>query len=59
MDYMTVTIVMMDVAVMVFWGEYIKTLLPINLLLLLFVIQLIIEIVRSYVKGWKRARGLY
>lgn len=59
MDYMTITAMMMNVAVMVFGGEYIKRIVPINLLLLLFVIQLIIEMVRSYVKGWKRARGLY
>lgn len=59
MDYITVTATMMNLAVMVFLGEQIKTLVPINLLLLLFVIQFMIEIVRSYVKGWKRARGLF
>lgn len=59
MDYLTITIVMMNVAVMVFLGEHIKSIAPINLLLLLIVIQLIIEMMRGYVKGWRRARGLY
>ena len=58
-DYMTVTAMMMNVAVMIFLGEHIKRIVPVNLLLLLFVIQLLIEMVRKYVKGWKRARGRY
>lgn len=59
MDYMTVTATIMNVAVMVFLGKHIKRIVPINLLLLLIMIQLMIKMVRSYVKGWKRARGLY
>lgn len=59
MDYITVTATMVNLAVMVFIGDKIKKIVPINLLLLLFVIQVVIEIIRSYVKGWKRARGLF
>lgn len=58
-DYITTTVAMMSVATLIFLGEQIKRIVPINLILLLIVIQLIIEMVRSYVKGWKRARGRY
>lgn len=57
-DYITVTTMMISMAVMVFLGKPIKRVVPVNLLLLLFVIHALIGIIKNYVKGWKRARGL-
>lgn len=58
-DYITVTTMTISMAVMIFLGKQIKRVVPVNLVLLLFVFQALIEIIRNYVKGWKRARGLY
>ena len=37
----------------------IRTILPVNLLFLLLLVQVIYVVIRWYVKGWRETRGYY
>lgn len=59
MDMITVMTALISIAVAIYFGEWIKAALPINLLFLLLVIQTAYVGIRWYVKGWREARGYY
>ncbi len=49
----------MSTAIVVYFGEWIKSVMPINLIVLLLLVQVIYIGIRCYVKGWREERGYY
>ena len=49
--------VLIDRSVAIYFGDWIKEVLPINLLFLLLFVQLVYVGIRWYVKGWRENRG--
>ena len=58
-DVISIGIAVINLAVAVYFGDWIKTVLPINLLFFLLFVQLVYVGIRVYVKGCKRASGYY
>ena len=56
-DTITIMVTLMSFAVTIYFGHWIKAVLPVNLLLLLLFVQAIYAAIRWYVKGWREARG--
>ena len=50
---------MINMATMIYLGEFIKTKTSVNLVLIFVIVEFVIEGVRSYVKGCREARGMY
>lgn len=50
---------LITLAISVFFADAIRSVLPVNLLLLLILIHLLYVLVRWYIKGCKRSRGYY
>ena len=57
LDMITILVTLMSFAVTIYFGHWIKAVLPVNLLLLLLFVQAIYAAIRWYVKGWREARG--
>ena len=58
-DMITIMVILISMATAIYFGKWIKTTLPINLLFLLLFVQLVYVGIRWYVKGWREARGYY
>ena len=58
-DMITILITLISMAIAIYFGDSIKTVLPINLLYLLLLVQLVYVVIRWYVKGWRNTRGYY
>lgn len=58
-DTMSLAVFLISLAVSVYFAEFIRALIPINLLLLLILVHIVYVLIRWYVKGRKRARGYY
>ena len=58
-DMITILVTLISMAIVIYFGDWIKTALPINLLFLLLLVQLVYVVIRWYVKGWREARGYY
>ena len=58
-DMITIMVILISMATAIYFGNWIKTALPINLLFLLLFVQLVYVGIRWYVKGWREARGYY
>ena len=58
-DMITIMVIIISMATAIYFGNWIKTALPINLLFLLLFVQLVYVGIRWYVKGWREARGYY
>ena len=58
-DMITIMVILISMATAIYFGKWIKTALPINLLFLLLFVQLVYVGIRWYVKGWREARGYY
>lgn len=58
-DVITIMVTLMSLAITIYFGDWIKAILPINLLLLLLLVQVIYVAIRWYLKGWREARGYY
>ena len=56
-DMITVMVILISMAITIYFGDWIKTVLPINLLFLLLFVQLVYVGIRWYVKGWRENRG--
>ena len=56
-DMITIMVILISMAIAIYFGDWIKTALPLNLLLLLLFVQLVYVGIRWYVKGWREARG--
>ena len=57
-DMITVMVILISMAIAVYFGDWIKTALTLNLLLLLLFVQLVYVAFRWYVKGWREVRGM-
>ena len=49
----------MSTVIVIYFGEWIKSIIPINLIALLFLVKGGYIGVRCYVKDWREDRGLY
>ena len=58
-DMITIMVILISMATAIYFGNWIKTALPINLLFLLLFVQLVYVGIRWYVKGWREAKGYY
>ncbi len=58
-DMITIMVILISMAIAIYFGEWIKTVLPINLLFLLLFVQLVYVGIRWYVKGWRETRGYH
>ena len=56
-DMITILVILISMATAIYFGKWIKTTLPINLLFLLLFVQLVYVGIRWYVKGWRENRG--
>ncbi len=55
----TVMVILISMAIGIYFGDWIKTALSINLLFLLLFVQLVYVVIRWYVKGWRETREYY
>lgn len=53
----TIMVTLMSLAVTIYFGDWIKIVLPINLLFFLLLVKIVYVGVRCYIKGWKESRG--
>lgn len=58
-DQISLAVLLISLAVVVFFAEPVRAVIPINLLLLLILVHIVYVLIRWYVKGWRRARGYY
>ena len=58
-DMITILVTLISMAIAIYFGDWIKTALTLNLLLLLLFVQLVYVGIRWYVKGWREARGYH
>ena len=58
-DMITILVTLISMEIAIYFGDWIKTVLPINLLFFLLFVQLVYVGIRWYVKGWQEARGYY
>ena len=58
-DMITILVTLISMEIAIYFGDWIKTVLPINLLFLLLFVQLVYVGIRWYVKGWRETRGYY
>ena len=58
-DMITVMVILISMAIAIYFGDWIKTVLPINLLFFLLFVQLVYVGIRWYVKGWRETRGYH
>ena len=58
-DMITIMVTLISMATAIYFGKWIKTTLPINLLFLLLFVQLVYVGIRWYVKGWRETRGYH
>jgi hypothetical protein len=56
-DMITIMVILVSMAIAIYFGDWIKEVLPINLLFLLLFVQLVYVGIRRYVKGWRENRG--
>ena len=56
-DMITILATLISMAIAIYFEDWIKTVLPINLLFLLLFVQLVYVGIRWYVKGWRETRG--
>jgi hypothetical protein len=58
-NMITVMVILVSMAIAIYCGDWIKTVLPINLLFLLLFVQLVYVAIRWYMKGWRDTRSYY
>lgn len=56
-DMITILVTLISMEIAIYFGDWIKTVLPINMLFLLLFVQLVYVGIRWYVKGWRENRG--
>ena len=58
-DVISIGVVVTSVALVVYFGDWIKDFVKLNLVVLLLLVQAVYVGIRTYVNGCKRARGYY
>lgn len=58
-NIISIMVAMMSTAIAIYFGEWIKSVIPINLIVLLLLVHVVYIGIRCYVKGWREERGYY
>lgn len=58
-DILSIMMAIMSTAIVIYFGEWIKSVIPINLIALLLLVHVIYIGIRCYVKDWREERGYY
>ena len=58
-DIISIMVAIMSTAIVIYFGEWIKSVIPINLIVLLLLVYVVYIGIRSYVKDWREERGCY
>lgn len=58
-DIISIMVAIMSTAIVIYFGEWIKSVLPINLIALLLLVHVVYIGIRCYVKDWLEERGYY
>ena len=58
-DMITILVTIISMEIAIYFGDWIKTRTPINLLFLLLFVQLVYVAIRWYMKGWRDTRSYY
>ena len=58
-DMITIMVILISMEIAIYFGDWIKTRTPINLLFFLLFVQLVYVAIRSYMKGWRDTRSYY
>ena len=58
-DIISIMVAIMSTAIVIYFGEWIKSVIPINLIVLLLLVHVVCIEIRCYVKDWFEDRGLY
>lgn len=58
-DMITIMVMLISMAIAIYFGYWVKTVLPINLLFILLFVQLVYVGIRWYMKGWWDTRSYY
>ena len=56
-DILSIMMAIMSTAIVIYFGEWIKSVIPINLIALLFLVHVVYIGIRCYVKDWREERG--
>ena len=57
-DMITILVTLISMEITIYFGYWIKTVLPINMLFFLLFVQPVYVGIRWYVKGWRETRGI-
>ena len=58
-DIISIMVAIMSTAIVIYFGEWIKSVIPINLIVLLLLVYVVYNGIRCYVKDWREERGYY
>ena len=58
-DIISIMVAIMSTAIVIYFGEWIKSVIPINLIVLLLLVYVVYIGIRCYVKDWREERGCY
>ena len=58
-DILSIMVAIMSTAIAIYFGERIKSVMSINLIVLLLLVQVVYIGIRCYVKDWREERGYY
>ena len=58
-DIISIMMAIMSTAIVIYFGEWIKSVIPINIIVLLLLVHVVYIGIRCYVKDWQEERGYY
>ena len=58
-DILSIIVAITSTAIVIYFGEWIKSIIPMNLILLLLLVHVVYIGIRCYVKDWREERGYY
>ena len=58
-DIISIMMAIMSTAIAIYFGKWIKSIIPMNLILLLLLVHVVYIGIRCYVKDWREERGYY
>ena len=58
-DIICIMMAIMSTAIAIYFGKWIKSIIPMNLILLLILVHVVYIGIRCYVKDWREERGYY
>ena len=58
-DIISIMVAIMSTAIVIYFGEWIKSVIPINLIVLLLLVYVVYIGIRCYVKGWMEERDIF